>query len=184
MASQYGAVGIADAARVIVIKRRIPVVQELMQAGRRKHEFRSYHRTQMKKDIIVQKLRKCGCRITKQRLILLDIILEEECSCCKEIYYKAMKKDTRIGTATVYRMINVLEEIGAISRKNMYRIACGEVCEIEDACRVELDDDTVYHLSAKKWNNVIVSGLKACGYMTQQRLRSVVIKQCPYEDRI
>ena len=30
------------------------------------------------KEIIVQKLRERGCRITKQRLILLDIILEDE----------------------------------------------------------------------------------------------------------
>ena len=79
----------------------------------------------VEKDIIIAKLRENGCRITKQRLILLDVILEEECSCCKEIYYKASQLDKRIGTATVYRMINMLEEIGAISRKNMYKIDCG-----------------------------------------------------------
>ena len=74
------------------------------------------------KEIIVQKLRERGCRITKQRLILLDIILEDEYSSCKEIYYRASKIDNKIGTATVYRMINTLEEIGAINRKNMYKI--------------------------------------------------------------
>ena len=62
------------------------------------------------------------CRITKQRLILLDVILEGECGSCKEIYYRASKIDRSIGTATVYRMINTLEEIGAIDRKNMYRV--------------------------------------------------------------
>ena len=82
----------------------------------------SYHRTQMQKELVIQKLREKGCRITKQRLMLLDIILEEDCSCCKEIYYRAVKKDARIGTATVYRMVNTLEEIGAISRKNMYKL--------------------------------------------------------------
>ena len=82
----------------------------------------SYHRTQMQKELVIQKLREKGCRITKQRLMLLDIILEEDCSCCKEIYYRAVKKDARIGTATVYRMVNTLEEIGAISRKNMYKV--------------------------------------------------------------
>jgi Fur family ferric uptake transcriptional regulator len=71
----------------------------------------------MQKDLIIQKLREQGCRITKQRLMILDIILQEDCSCCKEIYYKASKLDSRIGSATVYRMINTLEEIGAISRK-------------------------------------------------------------------
>lgn len=75
------------------------------------------------KQIIINRLKEDGCRITKQRLMLLDIILEDECSSCKEIYYRATKKDPAIGTATVYRMINTLEEIGAISRKNMYKIS-------------------------------------------------------------
>mgnify|MGYP000796355629 FL=1 len=75
------------------------------------------------KQIIINRLKEDGCRITKQRLMLLDIILEDECSSCKEIYYRATKKDPTIGTATVYRMINTLEEIGAISRKNMYKIS-------------------------------------------------------------
>lgn len=74
------------------------------------------------KEVIVGKLKDRGCRITKQRLILLDVILEGECGSCKEIYYRASKIDRSIGTATVYRMINTLEEIGAIDRKNMYRV--------------------------------------------------------------
>ena len=85
-------------------------------------------RTEMQKEIIIQKLRDIGCRITKQRLILLDVILQEDCDCCKEIYYKAAAIDGGIGAATVYRMINLLEEVGAIDRKNMYRIDCCEHC--------------------------------------------------------
>ena len=34
-----------------------------------------YRVSNMKKDIIVQRLKDRGCRITKQRLMLLDIIL-------------------------------------------------------------------------------------------------------------
>lgn len=34
----------------------------------------------MQKDLIIQKLREQGCRITKQRLMILDIILQEDCS--------------------------------------------------------------------------------------------------------
>ena len=93
-----------------------------------------YQRTKMQKEIIIERLREWGCRITKQRLMLLDIILDEECSCCKEIYYKASKLDKRIGSATVYRMVNLLEEIGAISRKNMYKISCCMNCDKEDSC--------------------------------------------------
>ena len=76
----------------------------------------------MQREIILQRLKEQGCRITKQRMVLLDIILNENCSSCKEIYYKASRIDSKIGTATVYRMINTLEEIGAINRRNMYKI--------------------------------------------------------------
>ena len=37
---------------------------------------------------------------------------------------QASALDPKIGVATVYRMVNTLESIGAISRKNMYRVAC------------------------------------------------------------
>ena len=88
--------------------------------------------TRMKKEFILQKLKEKGCRITKQRLLLLEVILEEECSSGKEIYYKASKKDPKMGFATVYRMLNTLEEIGAISRKNMYKISCEEELQTEN----------------------------------------------------
>lgn len=76
-----------------------------------------YQRSSMQRSAIVDRLRREGCRITKQRKIILDIILQEECTCCKEIYFLASKKDPNIGMATVYRMINLLEEIGALKGK-------------------------------------------------------------------
>lgn len=81
------------------------------------------------KEYVIQVLKKNGCRITAQRRILIDIILENECCCCKEMYYKALKQDPSIGMATVYRMVKTLEEIGLIHRKNMYHIMC-QSCEI------------------------------------------------------
>ena len=105
------------------------------------------------KEAIVQKLKASGCRITKQRLMLLDIILEENCSCCKEIYYRASRIDPSIGTATVYRMINKLEEIGAINRRNMYKVACDPDCDLQ-----------------------IQAGLKACGYVEDQKVRNITVQ--------
>ena len=137
---------------------------------KKNHETANYHRTQMQKEIVIQRLREQGCRITKQR------------SCCKEIYYRAAEVDPGIGAATVYRMVNLLEEIGAISRKNMYRIACGAVCDREKACTIELDDDTIKELSAKSWNAVVLAGLKACGYIDKQRIKSVVVQSCDCEE--
>lgn len=142
------------------------------------HESRSYHRTKMQKENIIRKLKEQGCRITKQRSMLLDIILEEECSCCKEIYYKASKQDAGIGAATVYRMINTLEEIGAISRKNMYKIACNDGCKSEHVCVIEFDDDTRMELSAKNWNHIIQTGLTACGYGRGKSVRAVIATPC------
>ena len=92
-------------------------VQQKQQENQQKYE-----KTQMQREIVIQRLKEQGCRITKQRMVLLDIILNENCSSCKEIYYKASRIDSKIGTATVYRMINTLEEIGAINRRNMYKI--------------------------------------------------------------
>ncbi len=86
-----------------------------------------------KKEQIIEKLKENGCRITKQRKMLIDIILENECSSCKEIFYKASQEDENIGVATVYRMINALEEIGAINRKNMYKVDCAQDCRKREA---------------------------------------------------
>lgn len=139
---------------------------------------RRYRRTEMQKENIIQKLKEQGGRITKQRLMLLDIILKEECSSCKEIYYKASKLDDKIGTATVYRMVNTLEEIGAISRRNMYRIECEHCCEAGNACMIEFDDDTTIELSACMWNQVVREGLAACGYSGTGQVRRITTQLC------
>ncbi len=152
----------------------------------------NYHRTKMQEEMSFQKLREKGCRITKQRKILLNIILQEECASCKEIYYKARKEDIRIGAATVYRMINLLEEIGAISRKNMYMIPAPvreknkegsdedriSVCMRpgeEIVCIIELDDHTACCLSAREWYLVMTEGLRVCGYIKQQKAVNILI---------
>lgn len=152
--------------------------QEQLGNDNKNAESTNYHRTRMQKEIVLQKLKEQGCRITKQRMLLLDVILQEECTSCKEIYFKAVKLDESIGTATVYRMINLLEEIGAISRKNMYRISCDMNCNKDNACQIELDDDSVCHLSAQNWYKVITEGLKACGYVAEQKVTSVMVEPC------
>ncbi len=142
----------------------------------------SYERTGIKKEIILQRLKEQGMRITKQRLMLLDIIINEECSCCKEIYFKATKRDPKIGTATVYRMINTLEQIGAINRKNMYRIDCNNSCgikyEADNMCTIEFNDNTVINLSVKRLNQIIESGLTACGYHQNHGVRGITTGSC------
>ena len=137
-----------------------------------------YEKNKMQKDMILSKLREVGCRITKQRLILLDIILSKDCSCCKEIFYEASKFDKGIGQSTVYRMVGLLEEIGAINRKNMYKISCDVDSERKDTCQIELNDNTICQLSAKQWNDVIIAGLLQYGYIKQQEIRAVSVLPC------
>ncbi|CCY57612.1 ferric uptake regulator Fur family protein [Clostridium sp. CAG:632] len=127
-------------------------------------------------EIIIRKLKEHGYRITKQRKMLLRIILSDQCSSCKEIYYKAAERDPSIGPATVYRMINTLEEIGVINRGNMYRITREESAEEPASYMIEFDDNTSLKLSAKKWNQIIQSGLEACGYAENREIRNVTAK--------
>ena len=132
-------------------------------------------RSQMKKEAVVDLLKEKGCRITRQRLLLLDIILSEECSCCKEIYYKAVASDPRIGTATVYRMINTLENIGAISRKNFYKIGLENGRDEQlDGCRIEFEDHTAIELRNGILKKVLQTGLAACGYRGQETIKSLI----------
>ena len=98
------------------------MIQHTSEQQKQDENQQKYEKTQMQREIVIQRLKEQGCRITKQRMVLLDIILNENCSSCKEIYYKASRIDSKNATATVYRMINTLEEIGAINRRNMYKI--------------------------------------------------------------
>ena len=65
------------------------------------------------KESIIIKLKENGCRITKQRKLILDIILEN--------YAQAAKLDHSIGMATVYRLVKELERIGVLSREIVYK---------------------------------------------------------------
>ena len=130
-----------------------------------------YQRSNMQRSAIMNRLRQAGCRITKQRKIILDIILQEECTCCKEIYFLASKRDPNIGMATIYRMINLLEEIGALKRKRAYRI-CTEDSPVH-ICSVKLDDYTSIRLDGEKLRQVIEKGMESFGYLHDRRVRSV-----------
>lgn len=132
-------------------------------------------KSELQKDIIIQKLRRKGCRITKQRLILLDIILEGDCMSCKEIYYKAHTIDSSIGMATVYRMINLLEDAGLFSRENFYKVSCDEE-QCKKVYRVEFEDMTQCRLSEKQWKQVISEGLKVCSKVGRKKVAHVEVE--------
>ena len=78
------------------------------------------------KERIIGELKKRGKRMTDQRKVMLDVILEGRWSSCKEIYYEVSKRDPGIGKATVYRMVAVLEEIGVLNRCRQYSLSSSE----------------------------------------------------------
>ncbi|MBQ7919036.1 MAG: transcriptional repressor [Lachnospiraceae bacterium] len=137
-----------------------------------------YERTKIRKELVIQRLRERGCRITKQRQVLLDIILEQDCVSCKEMYYKANAIEPSIGMATVYRMVSLLEDIGAFDRKNMYKISCCMDCDKENACTIQFEDNTFCQLTARNWYKVISEGLKGCGYGDGKKVKCVVVEPC------
>ena len=51
-----------------------------------KQDNREFMKNAGRRDRILAELKRNGFRITNQRKLLVDIILSDECSCCKEIY--------------------------------------------------------------------------------------------------
>ena len=140
-----------------------------------------YLRRTMQKEEIYDKLRQNGCRITKQRQTLIDIIIERECNCCKEIYYIASKKLPEIGLATIYRMINVLEEVGAIRRENMYRVCTPQEDATAEECVVRLENEQEVELDKAALQKIIERGMEACGYLNARnsnKVKSILLKSC------
>ncbi len=70
----------------------------------------------MKSSEVIERLRKNGCRVTRQRRLIVDIILKNDYTSCKDLYYQVASEDDSIGVATVYRMIRQLEDIGVLRR--------------------------------------------------------------------
>ena len=71
---------------------------------------------------VIRKLKENGYRITAQRKRRIRVILENEYSSCKEIYFAARKEDQKIGMATVYRMVQLLENMELIHKEMVLRL--------------------------------------------------------------
>lgn len=107
------------------LKLRYPSFERIIEMELHEYPNSSFEE---KKEKIIEELKKRGYRLTSQRLTLIDTILNENCTCCKEIYYEVQKIDPAIGIATVYRMVSMLEDIGLIDRRG-YQLKCENECE-------------------------------------------------------
>ena len=76
----------------------------------------------MSNENIILALKNSGMRITKQRKIVANVIAENDGASCKDICCIVHNIDKTIGTATVYRMIKALEDIGIATRVDMIKL--------------------------------------------------------------
>ncbi len=130
----------------------------------------------MNKDDIITALKERGLRLTDQRRLIIDIITGEDYSCCKEVYFLAHKRDNSIGIATVYRMINVLEEIGAISRKNIQMAPCtGRCCDMKEGCTVVTNESVQINLSEEDMQEALQYIMKKKGYENIDQIKAVLV---------
>ena len=133
----------------------------------------AYSHSSMGREEILERLRQGGYRITRQRVALLDVILKRECTCCKEIYFQVHKTMPQIGIATIYRMVNTLEEIGAIHRKSIYQL-CSPKNYSVDNCIVEYSGGVQICLTKEKLYRVIEEGMKNLGFSREKTVQQVI----------
>ena len=145
-------------------------------AGADRLDTDGYQRVPMQADHVIACLRKQGFRITKQRKILIDIILDEACSCCKEVYVLALKKDPGIGIATVYRTVDALEKIGALKRGTAYQL-CEHKTKVCQCCLVELEDSSTVKLDSNSVEKIIKSGMQNSGLCNGKKVVGITWMQ-------
>lgn len=125
---------------------------------------------------ILDRLKSKGLRMTEPRKLIVNIIVNEEFTCCKEVYILAHKKDPSIGIATVYRMINTLEEIGAISRKNL-SVCSGRCCDMKGGCTVVTDKSNQIILSEADIEEALKYIMEKNGYANVDEIKAVLVNQ-------
>ena len=139
-------------------------------------DLRSYQSGNLKKDVVFERLRQEGFRVTRQRKLLIEIILKENCSCCKEVYILASRKDPGIGMATVYRTVDALERVGALKRRVPYQL-CDHGKRPCKCCLVELEDSSVVELDYASMEKVVEKGMKSCGFSKDMKIKGITWMQ-------
>ena len=93
----------------------------------------------------IEVLRNAGKRITPERLLLLRIIHEHPHLDAAEIYQLARKENARLSLATVYRTVNLLDQLGLV-----------HTCSLgEDHVHYESQTASHYHLVCRNCGKVI-----------------------------
>ncbi len=148
-----------------------------LSGNRQETETASSKAQEKLREEIFRKLRSEGCRITKQREIILDIVLSGKCSSCKEIYQDAVRRDPSIGFATVYRLVNLLEDKGLIQSRNRFRLTGGQTMHRGSSVTIVFTDGTGVQMSWDEWTRLIQDGLRRHGNPTLQAVKEIYFSE-------
>ena len=123
------------------------------------------------KEEILALLKEHGYRLTEQRKLIVDIIANEDYTCCKEVYFLAHKRDNSIGIATVYRMINTLEE-------NIQKNNCsGRCCDMKGGCTVVTEESKQIILTEEDIQEALKYIMEKNGYANVDEIKAVLVNQ-------
>ena len=120
-----------------------------------------------------------GCRVTSQRLLLLQLLHDcENHVGADDLYHLARAQDPRLSLSTVYRTLNTLKDVGLVHELNLddehrhYELmgkgnhhhlicqGCGKIMEV----KCFLIDDILSHIEAEHNFQVTSTQLEFAGY--------------------
>ncbi len=139
----------------------------------------SQHLHTFAEDKFREMLRAADCRVTEQRLLLLQLLHDcEGHAGADDLYHLARARDPRLSLSTVYRTLNKLKEVGLVHELHLddehhhYELAakgnhhhlicqgCGEIVEI----RCFLVDEMLSHLETEHAIKITNAQIEFTGY--------------------
>ena len=98
------------------------------------------------KDIVLEKLRGAGFRMTPQRLAIIEFLLDNETHpSADDIYQKIRKKYPMLSLSTVYNTLETLRKMGQIQALTIS----------EDRIRYDPEENPHHHFFCKKCGKII-----------------------------
>ena len=128
-------------------------------------------------DVIISRLKEAGYKITPKRRIIVREMIEQAGYHfhAKSIYQCVKKKSPLIGTATVFRTVKIIEELGlfddlfnSFTKKNsnntLICTVCGRTEYIDDNLPYEISDQVFkdYSFKAQEVNLTVFGKCRNC----------------------
>ena len=116
-------------------------------------------------DDTLRKLEMSGLRMTMQRRHIIEILTNSQCTSPKELWYEAKQYVPDLGIATVYRLINRLEQIGVLSKNR--NLGMQSTQELQIISVVDANGKEILSSGQElSLNDVIRDGLAARGILS------------------